>query len=66
MKCFKVKRTDKISWVEDFAMVVIAEDELNAERVARWESDDFRKAELKVTEIDMEKEQVIMVENTGA
>jgi len=66
MKCFKVERTDKVSWVEDFAMIVIAEDELHAERVARWKSNDFRKAKLKVTEINMEEEQVILVANTGA
>jgi len=66
MKCFKVERTDRVSWVEDYAMVVIAEDELHAERVARWKSGDFRKAKLKVTEINTEEEQIILVANTGA
>jgi hypothetical protein len=61
MKCFKVERTDRVSWVEDYAMIVIAEDELYAEQAARWKSSDFKKAE-----INMEEEQVILVANTGA
>ena len=65
-KCYRVERTDKVSWVEDYAMIVIAQDELHAERVARWKSSDFRKAKVKVTEISMEEEQVVMVANTGA
>ena len=32
------------SWCQDYAMVVVAEDEKHAERKARWSSDDFRKA----------------------
>jgi hypothetical protein len=47
-------------------MVVIAQDELHAERCARLKSSDFRKAKLKVTKIDMDIEQVILVANTGA
>jgi len=65
MMCFKVERTDKVNWVEDYAMIVIAEDKLHAERAARWKSSDFSKAKLKVTEINMEEEQIILVANTG-
>lgn len=66
MNCFKIDRTDRVSYVEDYSMVVIAQDELHAERCARLKSSDFRKAKLKVTKIDMDIEQVILVANTGA
>jgi len=66
MKCYLVSRTDKVSWVEDYAMVVIAKDELHAERKSRWESEYFRKAKLKVKEINMNTEKVILIANTGA
>lgn len=66
MKCFKVDRIDRVRYVEDYSMVVIAKDELHAERRARIESSDFKKAKLKVTEVAMDIEQVVLVANTGA
>ena len=66
MECFKVERIDTIDWIEDYAMVVIAKDELHAEKCARLNSSDFKKAKLKVTKIDMNTEQVVLVANTGA
>jgi len=66
MNCFKVERTDRVSYVEDYAMVVIAEDERHAEKCARLKSSDFRKAKLKVTKIDIDMEQVILVANSGS
>lgn len=66
MDMFGVERTDRVSWVEDYAMVVIAKDELYAERCARFKSHHFKKAKLKVTKIDMDTEQVVLVANTGA
>lgn len=66
MDCFRVDRTDKLDYCEDTAMVIIAKDELHAERCARLKSDDFRKAKLKVTKIDMDTEQVVLVANMGA
>ncbi len=66
MKVFIVERTDKIGWTEDYLMVVVAIDEKHAERKARISSDDFRKASIKITEVDLSKEQVIATENTGA
>jgi len=66
MECFKIDRVDRLSYGEDFSMIVIAEDELHAERKARIESEDFEKAKLKVTQIDMSIEQVILIDNTGA
>ena len=66
MKVFRVDKKDKISWCMDYSMVVIAEDELHAERCARLNSDDFKKAKLKVTEINLDTEQCALVANTGA
>ena len=66
MKVFKVDKKDKISWCMDYSMVVIAKDELHAERCARVNSDDFKKAKLEVTEINLDTEQCVLVANTGA
>ena len=66
MKVFRVDKKDKISWCMDYSMVVIAEDELHAERCARLNSDDFKKAKLEVTEINLDTEQCVLVANTGA
>ena len=66
MKVFRVNKKDKISWCMDYSMVVIAKDELHAERCARLNSDDFKKAKLEVTEINLDTEQCILVANTGA
>jgi len=66
MKCFKIERIDNASWCEDFEMVVIAKDEPSAEILSRLSSDDFKKAKLKVTEINIDVEQVVLVANIGA
>ena len=66
MKVFRVNKQDKISWCMDYSMVVIAKDELHAERCARLNSDDFQKAKLEVTEINLDTEQCVLVANTGA
>lgn len=66
MKVFRVDKKDKISWCMDYSMIVIAEDELHAERCARLNSDDFKKAKLKVTEINLDTEQCVLVANMGA
>ena len=66
MKVFRVDKKDKISWCMDYSMIVIAEDELQAERCARLNSDDFKKAKLKVTEINLDTEQCVLVANIGA
>lgn len=55
------------SWCQNYAMVVIAEDEKHAERKARWSSDDFRKAtDVVVQKINLDQEQVVLIANTGA
>ena len=66
MKVFRVDKKDKISWCMDYSMVVIAKDELHAERCARLNSDDFKKAKLEVTEINLDTEQCVLVANMGA
>ena len=66
MKVFRVNKKDKISWCMDYSMVVIAKDELHAERCARVNSDDFKKAKLEVTEINLDTEQCVLVANMGA
>lgn len=54
-------------WCQDYAMVVIAEDEKHAERKARWSSDDFRKAtNVVVQKINLDQEQIVLIANTGA
>ena len=58
---------DNISWCEDDGMVVIASDKLHAEKVARCNSDDFAHSKnVKVAQVDLSKEQVVLVSNTGA
>lgn len=67
MNVYLVSRTDKISWCEDIEMVVIAEDDLHAERRARWSSSDFKKAKnLSIKKIDISKEQAVLTSNVGA
>ena len=66
MKVFRIDKKDKISWCMDYSMVVIAKDELHAERCARLNSDDFKKAKLEVTEINLDTEQCVLVANIGA
>ena len=67
MNVYLVSRTDKISWCEDIEMVVIAENNLHAERRARWSSRDFKKAKnLSIKKIDISKEQAVLTSNVGA
>lgn len=66
MKAYLVERPAR-DWCQDYAMVIIAEDELHAERKARVSSDDFKKCqEITITEIDMNEEQCVLRSNTGA
>ena len=66
MKAFLVEKKDGLSWCMDYAMIVVAEDILHAERCARCNSDKFKKAKLEVTEIDMSYEHMVLKANTGA
>lgn len=58
---------DNISWCEDDGLVVVAEDELHAERLARINSDDFARSQnIEIKQINLDTEQVVLVSNTGA
>lgn len=64
LKVFIVSR--RTNWCEDDAIAVLAIDKLHAERCARCNSDDFRKGKVEVTEVEMNKEKVILTSNRGA
>ena len=67
MNVYLVSRTDEVGWFEDIEMIVIAEDDLHAERRARWSSRDFKKAKnLSIKKIDISKEQAVLISNKGA
>lgn len=67
MKVFVIDRKDHYSYCDNYKAVVVAEDELHAERLARVMISDFKKEKLEVTEIDLEAgEQILSVENVGA
>lgn len=66
LKVFLVER-QHATWCEDYAMVVVAEDKLHAEKKARLSSDDFRKSkDLSIEEIDLSEEQCVLRANVGA
>ena len=66
MKVFLITR-HATGWCQDDAMVVVAEDELHAERKARLSSDDFRKChDISIEEIDLTEERCVLTSNTGA
>ena len=64
LKVFVVTR--KADYCEDDAIAVLAIDKLHAERCAKCNSPDFAKGEVKVFEIKMDKEKVILISNFGA
>ena len=67
MKVFIIDRKDRYSYCDNYKTVVVAEDKLHAERLARIKVDGFKKAKLTVTEIDLEAgEQILSIENVGA
>lgn len=68
MNVYKVsRRPQDVDYMEDYAMVVTAEDERHAERRARWSSYDFRKAKnLKIEKIDLNQEQVVLTASVSS
>lgn len=66
MKVFVIDRTDKYSYCDSYKAVVVAEDKLHAEKYARMKVYGFKKAKLKVTEVILDHEQILSVENVGA
>ena len=68
MKVFLVRRSGA-SWCEDDAMVIIAEDELHAERKARWSSNSFTneyRDRISIEEISLDEESCVLKSNVGA
>ena len=64
MKIFLLTR--KASWCEDDAVVVIAKDALHAERLARWNSFNFKKEkDIKIKEFSLDEERVVLISNVG-
>lgn len=55
------------SWGDDYAMVVVAEDELHAERKARWSSDNFKQAKkINISQVNLDEEAVVLKANVGS
>lgn len=51
---------------DDYAMVVIAEDEFHAERKARMSSYNFKQAKkIDISQVNLDKETVILTANVG-
>lgn len=66
LKIYLVSRNE-YSWLEDYKMVVIAEDEKEAKTIARKTSLDFaHDNNIGVKEVDTSKKQCILTCNTGA
>jgi hypothetical protein len=66
MNIYLVSRSDKIGWCEDIQSIVVASDEMWAEKLARLNSDYFKKAKLSVKKIDTTVESVLLTTNMGA
>lgn len=67
MKVFVIERTDRYSYCDNYKAVVVAEDELHAERLARIKIYGFKKAKLMVTRVELDAgEQILSVGNVGA
>ena len=51
---------------DDYAIVIVAEDERHAERRARWSSDSFKRAKrIDISQINLDTESVILKANVG-
>jgi hypothetical protein len=51
---------------DDYAMVVVAEDEFHAERKARWSSYNFTQAKkIDISQVNLDEEAVILTANVG-
>lgn len=58
---------DEYTWGDDYAMVVVAEDELHAERKARWSSYNFKQAKkINISQVNLDEETVILTANVGS
>lgn len=51
---------------DDYAMVIVAKDELHAERKARWSSYNFEHAKkINISRVNLDEEAVILKANVG-
>lgn len=66
MNVYLVSRIDTISYCENMECIVVASDELWAEKIARLKVSDFRKAPLFVEKVNIDEEGVLLVTNMGA
>lgn len=56
----------KYTYGDDYAMVIVAEDELHAERRARWSSDNFRHAKkINISQVSLDTEATVLKANVG-
>lgn len=67
MNVYLVELPDgEYTYGDDYAMVVIAEDELHAERKARWSSYNFKEAKkINISQVNLDEEAVILKANVG-
>lgn len=59
MQLFRIVRNEIGTWGDTIEVIVIAKDAKHAERRARIEFEDLRKAKLKVEKIEMDEEKVV-------
>ena len=58
--------SDEYTYGDDYAMVIVAADELHAERKARWSSDSFKQAKkINISQVSLDTEAVILKANMG-
>lgn len=51
---------------DDYAMVIVAKDELHAERRARWSSSNFKRAKkINISQVNLDTEATILKANVG-
>lgn len=51
---------------DDYAMVIIAEDIIHAERKARWSSYNFKQAKkINISQVNLDEETVVLKANVG-
>lgn len=67
MNVYLVELPDgEYTYGDDYAMVVVAEDELHAERRARWASYNFKEAKkINISQVNLDEEAVILKANVG-
>lgn len=67
MNVYLVELPDgEYTYGDDYAMVIIAEDELHAERRARWSSYNFEKAKkINISQVNLNEEAAVLIANVG-